>query len=92
MISSVMGVLVSLAISATVMFFVIYWAVRLGLRHERVRAQHAQVVQQPAYAAPQQPYGPPPGYGTTQPAQPVHPVQPVQSPPPPYGPPPGHGG
>ncbi|WP_182901374.1 hypothetical protein [Microbispora sp. H10830] len=63
MIGSVLGVLISLAVSATVLFLVIYWAVRLGLRHERIRAQHAQVIQQPAYGPPQRPYGPPPGHG-----------------------------
>ncbi|MEN3534156.1 hypothetical protein AAH991_03500 [Microbispora sp. ZYX-F-249] len=90
MISSVLGVLISLAVSATVMFLVIYWAVRLAVRHERIGAQAAQVVQQPAYGPPQ-PYGPPPGYGTAQPGPPVQPAQPFPPPQRPYGPP-GHGG
>ncbi|MEV7807050.1 hypothetical protein AB0O28_29290 [Microbispora sp. NPDC088329] len=68
--------LVITIVSLVVLFFIIYGAVRLALKHERLSAQRAQMMQNPGYGTPvQPPYGPSLGHGQQ----------------PPYGPPPGYG-
>ncbi|WP_055477701.1 hypothetical protein [Sphaerimonospora mesophila] len=64
MVASTVAGLVGLILSLTIMFFVIYAAVRLALKHDRASARRELSGYQPGYG-PQQPqfHAPPPDTG-----------------------------